>query len=157
MESRVKVTASEKGLVVIVSENNPDFGYVRVIQTRMVIDEEGFLKKTVLSALIPGKVEDLRGMGWKDGQELRGKIAITEKLTPFNKKDPSRDIKVAGKSEVQCTKEGQPIYRNTCYRTDENHQDVFLQHDNKEEIKAAFDALEEEAPESSLKKSYSLD
>ena len=98
MNSKVIVLADETtGAVVNVSEN-PEFGYIRCQQTKAIIDKNGFLSRKVLTALIPGQIEDLKALGYYDGQVLDANIVVDESLSPFNKKDPSRDLKVAGKT-----------------------------------------------------------
>ena len=62
---------------------------------------------------MPGLVEDLKEMNLYAGQGLDGKIIIEESLEPFNKKNPERDLKVAGETGIVCTLGGLPIYRRT--------------------------------------------
>lgn len=151
MDSKVKVTADKAGNVIVKSQNNPEYGHIRVEQTRMVVEENGFARRKMISALIPGRVADLKGFGWEAGQEVPGKVIVKEDTKPFNKKDPERDFKVAGKSGVVCTIEDQPIYRKHFYTLDESAVDQLVEHDNDEEIKAAYAELEEEGAESAMK------
>lgn len=148
-DSKVKVTAKD-GHVIVKSSNNPTFGHIRVEQTKMVIDDEtGFAKRKLISALVPGEISDLKGFGWEDQQEVEGKIRIVEQLHPFNKKDPDRDIKIAGKSGITCTVEGKPVYRKHFYTTNASLEDVLVKHDNQDEIREAYEATqgsEEGAP-----------
>jgi hypothetical protein len=144
MDSKVKVTADKAGNVIVKSQNNTEFGHIRVEQTRMVVEENGFARRKKLSALIPGTIVDLKGFGWESEQEVEGKIIVKESTKPFNKRDPERDFKVAGKSGVVCTVDEQPIYRKHFYTLDSNAQDVLVEHDNEEEIKAAYAELSEE-------------
>lgn len=147
-DSKVKVTANKEGHVIVKSGNNPKFGHIRVEQIRMVIDDEtGFAKKKNISALVPGEIDDLKGFGWSDQQEVDGKIRIIEQMHPFNKKDPDRDIKIAGKSGIACTVSGQPIYRKHFYTNNTSLEDVLVKHDNQEEIKEAYEASKEGALE----------
>ena len=134
----VVVTADQLGNVIIPSENNAEWGHVRVEQTRVQIDEKGFLRKSKMSALIHGKMEDLTEMGFFKGQKLPGKIVVIESLEPFNAKEPARDYKVAGATGVICCVDGQPIYRKTFFREDINAQDETIQHNNTDDIKAAY-------------------
>lgn len=138
MNSKVKVTANELGKVVIPSENNPSFGYVRVEQERAVTDENGWIRVKKLTALVPGTVSDLNKLGWVNGQLVNGSIVIREQLTPFNKRNPERDLKVAGDTGIVCKVDDQPIYRNTFFTTNPNAQDTVIAHTNIEEIKAAY-------------------
>ena len=138
-ESKVKVTANKNGHVVVISGNNKEYGHIRVEQERQVFDDEtGCAKLKVVSALIPGLVKDLKGFGFSDQQEIEGKIRIVERTAPFNKKDPDRDLKVAGKSGIVCTKDGEPIYRKHFFTPNLSLQDDKIVHDNKDEIKAAY-------------------
>jgi hypothetical protein len=138
MNSRVKVTANDKGQVVAPSENNSEYGHIRVTQDVVSIDERtGFVRKKMVSALIPGLVEDLKSFGWVNGQTINGKIVVRESLEAFNPNDPERDLKYAGDTGVICTLEGQPIFRKSFYTLNENAQDEKIQHDNTAEILAA--------------------
>lgn len=138
------VTANESGAIVNVSENNPDFGYIRVEQMKPVFDLNGWARVRKVSALIPGATEDLQSFGWTAGMTLPGKIVTIEALEPFNSQDPSKDYKIAGETGIVCSVDGQPIYRRSFYTEDLTRGDVSLQHTNTEEIKAAYNALEAE-------------
>ena len=143
MSKRVVVTANEDGDVVIPSTNNPVYGYVRVEQERDIFDEtSGWLKSKKVSALIPGTVKELKALGWYSGQEIAGKIVVKESLTPFNKKDPEKNIKIAGETGVVCSVGGEPIYRNNFYTPNPAALDILVPHDNSDEIIAANATLE---------------
>ena len=131
---KVTVVASQEGVVARPNPNNPEFGHIRVSQTTMVM-ENGFARKVSRTALINGKLADLREMGLKDGEELEGKIIVKESLKPFNAENPDSDLKVAGETGVPCTVSGQPIYRKSFYVTDDS-TDVLIAHDNIDAIKA---------------------
>ena len=137
MDSKVKVVADATTGLVINQSQNPEFGYVRVVQTRVVIDDNGFMKRKEYSALIHGLVEDLQTVGYYDGQELVGNIIAEESLDPFSKKGPNKP-KTAGDTNVVCTLGGFPIYRRTKYTTKSNAEDILIAHDNKAEVKAAY-------------------
>ena len=147
MDSKVKVTADSAGNVIVKSQHNADFGHIRVEQTRMVIEENGFARQKKLSALIPGKISDLKGFGFEAGQEVEGKIVVKESIKPFNKRDPERDYKVAGKSGVICMVGEDPIFRKHFYTLSGTADDVLVAHDNDEEIKEAYAALKEDGAE----------
>lgn len=132
----VIVTADNLGNVLGISQNNPDYGYVRVEQFVMEYDESGWLQKKTRSALIKGKVADLQLMGYKAGQTLPGRIVVKESLTPFGG-DAMRNLKYAGKTGVVCTLDDQPIYRDTYYTPNPDTQDVFVPHNNGEQIREA--------------------
>ena len=141
MNSKVTVLADETtGAVVNVSENNPDYGYVRVQQQRTMIDDNGFLRRKSISALVPGTIAELTDAAFFAGQQLDGKIVVEESLEPFNSKSPERDLKVAGETGIVCTIGGLPIYRRTMLSFDATSKDTLIKHDNVEELRAAYDA-----------------
>jgi len=140
MSKKVVVVASAEGVVARPNPNNPEFGHIRVSQTTYTM-ENGFRKKSSRTALINGKLADLREEGLKAGEELEGKIIVKESTTPFNKENPDGDIKLAGESGVPCTIGGLPIYRKSFYVTDDS-TDVLVAHDNTDEIKAKQATLE---------------
>lgn len=139
MNSKVRVVGdSTTGAVINVSENNPEWGYIRVAQNRLVIGDNGFMTPKTLNFLIKGTVENLKIAGFYAGQELPGNIFIEESLEPFNKKSPERDYKVAGDTGIVLTVNGSPIYRRTIYSASANAEDMLLKHDNVEELRAAY-------------------
>jgi len=138
--SKVKVTADQNGNVVGVSQNNPEYGYIRVEQQAIQINEQGWLKNVKRSALLKGKVIDLLETGYKAETELPGKIVVVESLTPFNTENPDRDLKVAGLSGVICRIDDEPIYRQSFYSSNPNAFDQLLSHNNNTEIKDVMSA-----------------
>jgi hypothetical protein len=139
MNSTVKIVAdATTGAVVRVSETNPEFSSVRLEQVRTVIGNNNFIERKVVSTLLQGTTADLTAMGFYAGQELPGTIVIEESLTPFNKKTPERDLKVAGETGIVCTVGGQPIYRRAVYSTASNAQDTLIKHDNVEQLRSAY-------------------
>jgi hypothetical protein len=139
MNSSVKVVAdATSGAVVNVSENNPIYGYIRLEQTRVMIDDNGFVKPKTISTLLQGEVETLQSLGFYNGQELPGKISIIESLEAFNKKNPERDLKIAGETGIVCTVAGAPIYRKTVYSASVNAEDTLIKHDNVDQLRAAY-------------------
>jgi len=143
MDAKVVVAADKAGNVIVRSSNNPEYGHIRVEQTRMVIDDSGFARRKKLSALIPGLVEDLRGFGWTAGELVDGKIIVKESLTPFNTQEPERDYKIAGNSGIVCCQDGMPIYRKNFFTLSASAEDTSVEHTNGEEIKAAYAELKE--------------
>jgi hypothetical protein len=143
MDAKVVVAADTAGNVIVRSSNNPEYGHIRVEQTRMVIDDSGFARKKKLSALIPGLVEDLKGFGWTSGELVDGKIIVKESLTPFNTQEPERDYKIAGNSGIVCCQDGMPIYRKNFFTLSTSAEDTSVEHTNGEEIKAAYAELKE--------------
>ena len=114
MNSKVIVLADEATKSVVnVSQNNPEYGYIRVQQVRTLVDDNGFLRRKVITALSPGLISELSEMGLYAGQQLDGKIVIEESLEPFNKDNPERDLKIAGETGIVCTYAGLPIFRRT--------------------------------------------
>jgi hypothetical protein len=139
MNSTVKIVAdATTGAVVRVSETNPEFSSVRLEQVRTVIGNNNFIERKVVSTLLQGATADLTAMGFYAGQELPGTIVIEESMTPFNKKTPERDLKIAGETGIVCTVGGQPIYRRAVYSTASNAQDTLIKHDNVEQLRSAY-------------------
>lgn len=139
MNSKVIVLADETTKAVVnVSQNRPDYGYIRVQQVRTMIDDNGFLRRKPVTALIPGTIEELEASGFFAGQALEGKIVIEESLEPFNQKEPERDLKVAGETGIVCTFGGLPIYRRTKMSFDPTSADTLIKHDNVEQLRAAY-------------------
>jgi hypothetical protein len=139
MNSKVVVLADETtGAVVNVSTNNPEYGYIRVQQVRTMIDDNGFLRRKPVSALIPGTLAELKDSGFFAGQQLDGKIVVEESLEPFNEKTPERDLKVAGETGIVCTLGGLPIYRRTKFSFDATGADTLIKHDNVDELRTAY-------------------
>ena len=150
--STVTVTADATGNVIGISQNNPEYGYIRVEQIATQINDEGLLKTVKRSALIKGKVQDLIDTKYEADTEIPGKIVVRESLTTFNSENPDRDLKVAGSTGVICRIGDQPIYRQTFFTTNLNAQDEFIMHDNKDEIKEVQEAQREISILSPLKK-----
>lgn len=141
MNSKVIVLADDTtGAVVNVSENNPKYGYVRISQVRTVVDDNGFLRRKNITALMPALVTDLQDMHLFSGQALDGKIVFEESLTPFNDKTPERDLKVAGETGIVCTVGGLPIFRRTKFSFDSSASDISIKHDNVDELRNAYAA-----------------
>lgn len=140
MKSKVKITADEAGNVIIRSQNNPDYGYIKVEQTRTLIDDTGFARRKKLVTIVSGIIEDLRSFGWTANEEVDGRIVIKESLKPFNKKFPERDLKIAGESGITCTKDGQDIYRKHYFSLDGEGKDILIEHTNGTEIEDFYAA-----------------
>ena len=140
MKKSATVRAYE-GKVVVPSKNNPEYGSIRLEQT-VATTQNGFIQTQKRSAFLNGKIEDLKALGWVDGQSIPGHIVIKEQLEPFNTENPDMDLKIAGDTKVPCTKEGQPIYRRAFFSFSEE-PDTVIAHDNSEEIKAAQAKMEE--------------
>lgn len=137
----VRITADENGNVIGVSDNNPEYGFVRVLQTVAQYSDEGWLRMSKRSALIKGKVSELMELGFKEGDTLPGKIIVRESLEAFNPSNPDRDLKIAGSTGVICRVDDQPIYRQSFYTTNMNAQDELIMHNNRTEIQEVQAAL----------------
>jgi hypothetical protein len=149
MNTKVQVTANKAGQVI--TSNNSGYGFIRVSQTRMEIDERtGFVAPKKVSALIKGKIEHLEMFGYVPNQELPGKIVVKESLEAFNTKNPEKDYKMAGKTGVVCCVDGQPIYRNCFYNVSGTDTDELIAHTNTDAIREAFASVELESEEISL-------
>jgi len=135
--SKVNIQPDELGNVIRVSKNNPEYGHVRITQDRVVFKSNGWVKRSELSTLIHGKVEDLEAIDIANKTELPGKIVVIERLDPFNSDDPDRDMKIAGDTGVICVKDDQPIYRKTFFVQNTETQDELIDHTNRDEIKEA--------------------
>ena len=153
MNSKVKVLADENG-VVINQSANPEYGYIRVEQAKTIVDDNGFLRRKTVSAVVPGLISDLQANGYYAGQEIPGNIIIMESLEPFNKKTPERDYKIAGDTGIICKLEGMPIFRKTVYTLASNAEDTLVKHDNVAELRAAYAA---ESKGSAIKPSAEFD
>jgi hypothetical protein len=130
---RVKVMAGRNGAVVTATKN-PDHGYIMLEQ--MVASQNRntkFLGEKRRTALLFGTVEMLLALKWKVGQEVTGRIVLTESL----EKNKGMSPKVAGSTGVTCKKEGKVIYHMTHFSFDPSEPDVTLRHDNNSEIAAA--------------------
>jgi hypothetical protein len=137
MQNKVQIVPDELGNVIRVSQNNSEFGHVRLQQERVTFGNTGWVNRKTVSTLLHGKVEDLRDMGLHNMKELAGKIVIRESLEPFNSNDPDRDLKIAGDTGIVCCQDGQPIYRKTIFTADTNAEDVLVAHDNGDAIREA--------------------
>lgn len=133
--SKVTVTADENGNVIGISQNNPEYGYIRVEQVATQINEEGWLKHVKRSALIKGRVDDLISTKYAEGHQIEGKIIVKESLEPFNPENPDKNLKIAGSTGIICRLNDQPIYRQTFFTTNQYSQDEFIMHTNSDEIK----------------------
>ena len=133
--NKVKVVADKNGNIVSISPNNTEYGYIRVEQQGVQINDQGWLRNTTRYALIKGKVEDLLSCNYQEGTEISGKIVVRESLTPFNPENAARDLKVAGNTGVVCRVDDQPIYRQTFFTTNLKASDELITHTNTDEIK----------------------
>lgn len=132
--SKVKVRkADENGNVISISKN-PEYGFITVEQDAIEFNH-GWLRTVNRSALVHGRVEDLKMCKYTAGSEIPGKIVIIESLVPFDNENPDRDLKLAGSTGVICRVDDQPIYRRSFFTTNMNDTDQFIAHSNADEIR----------------------
>ena len=70
--NKVQIVPDELGNVVRQSKNNSEYGYVRLQQDRVTYSNGGWLKRSNVSTLLHGKVEDFDAIGIKDNHTLAG-------------------------------------------------------------------------------------
>ena len=137
MQSKVNIIADDMGNVIRQSNNNSEYAYIRLQQDRVTFGNNGWVKKSNVSTLLHGKLEDLQSLNFKAEDTLAGKIIIKESLEPFTSNDPDRDLKRAGDTGIICCVDGQPIYRKTFFVADATAEDVLIAHNNGDAIKEA--------------------
>jgi len=125
----VKVVADANGNIINVYENNPELGSIRVEQEVLQVGNGGWMKFVKRSAFIKGSINDLKKLSYTKGQTIPGKIVIKESLTPFNPKNPDKNLKVAGQTGIIMRVDDQPIYRDAVYTLNDNEVDELIQHD----------------------------
>ena len=91
MQTAVTVVPDANGMSVRQSQNNPEYGYIVLKQSRTLIQTNpnnqksvGWVKVTNNTALIKGKVEELQALNLAPEQTLPGKIVVKESLSPFS-------------------------------------------------------------------------
>jgi len=136
------ITATEgvnKGKAVRVSKN-PEIGYITVKSVTPVL-RKGWMANKELTTNIRGPLKDLQTppepyTSW-EAYVKAGKIIVVESLTPINSSDLSEGLKLAGDTGVVCMKGGKPIYRETEFVIDSSALNIYIQHDNIDEIRKA--------------------
>jgi len=136
MNSKVTVLGDSVTGSVVNQSSNPSYGYITLSQNRNLINANGFLERKRVTFLLKGEIEQLQELNYSVGQELPGTIWVEESTTPFRK--PELDLKVAGDTGIVCTLDGNPIYRRTRYSMNPETADITIQHDNIEELRAAY-------------------
>ena len=126
--SKVRVTPDDQGNVIRVSKNNPEYGCIRLEQSRVVFSTNGWVNNKKVSALLQGEIESLQSLAFTADTELAGKIVVREQTVAFNSKDPDRDLKMAGDTGV----------------------DIFIAHTNAQDIKDANGGSKGELSQSEL-------
>jgi len=137
--STVKVTTASNSTseIIGVSNNNPEFGYIRVEANEgLSFGNGGWLNSKSKSALIKGKVADLQTFIRKNnvsvGYEIPGQIVVMEQAgTPFYEGQQPKRAGVDGEV-LFVTRNGEklPIYRQTEFTMDMNKVDMLVQHEN---------------------------
>ena len=110
--TQVNVSADELGNVIRQSNNNSEYGFIRLTQKRVTFGGSSWVKSSDLSTILHGKLDDLQDLGLKATDSLTGKIIIKESIVPFNNNDADRDLKIAGETGIVCSVDGQPIYND---------------------------------------------
>jgi len=101
MKANVKVKSNEAGLVVNVSPNNAEYGWIGLQEERATFEVGStWVKRTTVHALITGKIEDLKSLGLTSSQAIEGRIQTIEQTEPFNEEFADRDLKKSGQSGV---------------------------------------------------------
>ena len=138
MQNQVTIVADDNGNVIRQSKNNAEYGYVRVIQDAVQYGSNGWVNRKTRSALILGKMEDLKEIGLDTMDSLPGRIVVKESTEPFSQTDPDRDLKIAGSTGIICcTSDGEPIYRTTFYDATGDQLDELKAHANGDAIREA--------------------
>lgn len=138
MQNKVTIVPDDNGNVIRQSKNNEEYGYVRVTQEAVQYGVNGWVNRKVRSALILGKMDDLKEIGLGKMESLPGKIVIKESTDPFNANEPDRDLKIAGETGIICcTADGEPIYRTSFYDASGSLQDELVPHSNGQAIREA--------------------
>lgn len=142
-ENVVTVLTNREGEVVSVSQKNNTYGWVMVESIQPTFNEQGFMRLGKRVAFIAGTVSDLRAFNLSDGQELPGQIVIREQIEPLDATNPEAGMKypnsAAKEAELVCVVDGEPVYRKVFYTPDMTKQDILVQHDNGDEIRAFMD------------------
>lgn len=141
MNPFVMVCPNEDNSVITLSKNNPEYGYIRVTQERLLINKKGWVSIRPLSALVQADVNTLKMLNWEANKQLKGQIVIKESFESFTPDNPDKDLKIAGETGIPCCVDGQPIYRKCFYDPTGNDVDDLIQHNNTEEIKIAVKSL----------------
>lgn len=152
---------------VVPSKKNPAMGYVSFYQVAPLATKNKRLDLDIEHwAISVGRVDRFEKK-YHAGQILEGRIAIEEKTEPENPDDPEQDLKYASKecreAGVPCTrtitdengkKVEQMIYQIKYYDPTGKAADVFIEHDNLdeiEEVNAAAKAASQKANSNGLR------
>ena len=145
----VQLKLNDEGNIVNAYEGNPEFGFVVLTSSESVF-QNGWLQVKERSTILRGQTEMLKGH-FTVGQQLPGRIAVTEclednipaqlqiqlqkgipfeeQIAPYLKRAGSNDAPVL-------VQNGKRILRFTEYDATDSVQDIRIQHDNIDAIKA---------------------
>ena len=145
MNNKVMVSADDQGNV-IRQTKNPEWGQIRITQNRPTFSTNNGVDNKSVSALLLGKMDVLKNLGWVDGQVLPGSIYVKEQTEAF---DPTSQPKRAGQDGPHCvTEDGEFIYRKTFYDATGQLADVLIPHANGDEIRAFYSGSTTETADS---------
>lgn len=96
-------------------------------------------------AFITGETANMEALGLTNGGEfpIPGRLVVKESLTPFYEGQSPKIV--PNTNDLVCTLGGAPIYREVTFSSDTTVQDVFVAHDNIDEIRAAQEEVKAEA------------
>ena len=136
-ETEVTIVPNKMGAKIRVSVNNAEYAHVLLKQEKTIISSTGWVKPSVVHALLHGKLEDIQSIGIAELSTLPGQIVVKESLGAFDSKNPEQDYKYAGKTGVVCCKHGEPIYRKCFYDPTMLEIDELVSHTNGDDIRIA--------------------
>ena len=123
----VTIVKDDLGNVVRLT-SNPEYGYILLSQKRISF-KNGWVNEKNITTLLKGKTDTLKVMGFDLMDTLPGNIIVQESTTPVDPDNTSRNLKIAGDTGIiLCTKDGEPIYRETKYDPTGLEADVLLEH-----------------------------
>lgn len=131
----VTIVKDDMGNTIRVSKKNAEYAHIRLTQEKTVITN-GWVNQKTISTLLHGKTETLIASGVKKYKKLPGNIVVVESF-----EGEERNLKMAGKTEIVCCQDGQPIYRTTKYDATGTLEDVLIPHNNGQAIKDANAAM----------------
>lgn len=152
---KVKVVADDKGLRVRPYESNPELGYVQVQEVEIANSSLTWKRRRKRTALVKGNVDVLQDwLAEYKGATLPGKIVIQEFLEdeiPDNIRReffPSEDsanfddiyesyVKRAGDDGVELMSDDQRIFRFQIYDEFDELEDIFVKHENSDQVRQA--------------------
>ncbi len=127
----VTIVKDDMGNTIRVSKRNAEYAHVRLTQEKTMINN-GWINVKTISTLIHGKTEELIASGIKKYKKLPGNIVVQESFD-----GDERNLKLAGKTDVVCCLDGQPIYRTTKYDATGMLEDALIAHNNGQALREA--------------------